>query len=278
MHKLTEQNIPTYMNNKLFANNPAYISNIHDQSFYQQTQLQKTEQMRKIKNVTELGLTKEQITEYVIAPIKVERCDKGQIETMRAECDNQLKKEYIENNWWKYRTNAPYKNILKDQDWKKTFKTNEDLIVHKYTHADKAGLIEEYNELLKLIEKHNGDLKVVFSASSETKHKEQYKYLQKTKWNAKYNPKEDDLKTYYEKEQRSTNKQQMLDLVIARVMDEDINEAELKQIESDFLTPKNEQIKKTQTIDQPMSCVRIRKAESIKNNDMRTPCARIKKN
>ena len=120
------QNIPTYMNNKLI--NSMYATNIYDQNFYQQTQLQKEEQLRKIKNISDLGLSKEQITEYVISPIKVEKTDAKQIEVLRSECSTQYKKEYIENNWWKHRTNAPYKNILKDQNWKKNFKSNADLI------------------------------------------------------------------------------------------------------------------------------------------------------
>lgn len=230
------QNIPTYMNNKLI--NSIYATNIYDQNFYQQTQLQKEEQLRKIKNVSDLGLSKEQITEYVISPIKVEKTDANQLEVLRAECKTQFKKEYIETNWWKYRTNAPYKNILKDQNWKKNFKSNEDLIVHKYTNIDKIGLLEEYEAIMKLIENHNGELKVVFSASSENKHKEQYTYLQKTKWK-KYNPKDyNDLKNYYEKEQQNiNNKQKILDSVISRVMNEDMTDAELKQIETEFLEP-----------------------------------------
>ena len=54
-------------------NNSLFATNIYDNRFYQQMMMQKEEKIRKIKNVSELGLSKEQIVEYVIAPIKLEK-------------------------------------------------------------------------------------------------------------------------------------------------------------------------------------------------------------
>src|SRR5690606_12699014 len=89
-----------YMNNQMLNNNPIYSSNIYDNNFYQQMMLQKEEQMRKVKNINDLGLSKEQITEYVIAPIKVEKSDASELERLRSSEEQTLTEEFIKTNWW----------------------------------------------------------------------------------------------------------------------------------------------------------------------------------
>jgi hypothetical protein len=231
------------MNNQMLNNNPLYSSNIYDQSFYHQMMLQREEQLRKIKNISDLNLSKEQITEYVIAPIKVEKSDTGEIKKLFDDEEQRLTQKFIEDNWWSQRTNAPYKNILKDQDWKKDFKKEDDLIVHKYSNLDKIGLMKEYETILKLIEHHNGELKVVFSASKESEYKKSFKFVQKYRGRLKYNPKDyNELKDYYDKEQKKFGREQKrIDDVISRIMDDDMDDKELKQIESDFLKPSKSQ-------------------------------------
>lgn len=228
-----------FMNNQMLNNNPLYASNIHDQNFYQQMMLQREEQKRKIKNVSDLGMTREQITEYVIAPIKIERGDKAEIDRYTTEEENMMTKKFIEDNWWSKRTNEPYKNILKDEDWRKDFKKEEDLIVHKVTDLDKVGLMDDYEALIALIEVHDGELKVIFSSSKETEHKKAFKFVQKYKYRMKYDPKDyNDLKDYYKKEQKKFDKEQKrIDDVISRLMDDEMDEKELKRIESEFLKP-----------------------------------------
>ena len=89
-----------FMNNQMLNNNPIYASNIHDQNFYQQMMLQREEQMRKIRNVSDLNMTRDQITEYVIAPIKIERGDGGEIERYINEEEKMMTQKFIEDNWW----------------------------------------------------------------------------------------------------------------------------------------------------------------------------------
>lgn len=168
-----------YMNNKMINNNPIYTSNIYDQNFYQQMMMAREEQLRKIRNVSELGLTKEQLTEYVICPIKEEKSNVSEIAKLLDEENIHFTQQFIEDNWWKTRTNAPYKNILKDQDWTKNFKNSDDLIVHKYTNFDKIGLMDEYDKLCKLLEKHNNELKSIFSVSKENEYKLKFDRVQK---------------------------------------------------------------------------------------------------
>lgn len=239
-------NMPVqYMNNQMFKNNPICASNIHDNNFYQQMMMHKEEQLRRIKNISDLGLTREQITEYVIAPIKIEKSDKCEIDRMFDEENNRCTKDFIEKNWWTQRTNAPYKNILKDEDWKKDFKKLDDLVVHRVTGLDKVGLMEDYHSLLNIIEKHNGQLKVIFSASKESEHKKAFKFVQKYRDRMKYNPKDyNDLKEYYKTEQKKyEHDQKRIEEAITRLMDEDIEDMELKQIESEFLKPKTKKNK-----------------------------------
>lgn len=228
-----------YMNNQMLNNNPLYSSNIYDQNFYQRMMLQREEQMRKIKNVSDLNLSKEQITEYVIAPIKVVKGDTAEIKKLFDDEEQRLTKKFIEDNWWSQRTNAPYKNILKDQDWKKDFKKSKDLRIHKYSNLDKIGLMEEYETINKLLEQHDGELKVIFSSSKESEYKKSFKFVQKYRGRFKYNPKDyNELKGFYEKEQKKFDREQKrIDDVISRIMDDDIDDKELKQIESDFSKP-----------------------------------------
>ena len=228
-----------FMNNQMLNNNPIYATNIHDQNFYQQMMLQREDQMRKIRNISDLNMSREQITEYVIAPIKIERGDKGEIERYTTEEESMMTKKFIEDNWWSKRTNEPYKNILKDEDWRKDFKKEDDLIVHKVTDLDKIGLMDDYKTLVDLIEVHDGELKVIFSSSKETEHKKAFKFVQKYKYRMKYDPKDyNDLKDYYKKEQKKFDREQKhIDNVISRLMDDEIDAKELKCIESEFLKP-----------------------------------------
>jgi hypothetical protein len=240
-----------FMNNQLFNNNPIYTSNINDQNFCQQMMLQREEQMKRIRNVSDLGLTREQITEYVIAPIKIEKSDSSEIERLMNDETSMMTKDFIEKNWWNSRTNAPYKNILKDEDWKKEFKSQKDLIVHKVTNLDKIGLMEDYEALLKIIETHNGQLKTIFSSSKENEHKKAFKFVQKYRDRMKYNPKDyNDLKEYYKKEQKKHDRnQKSLEDAITRLMDDDMDEKELKQLESEFIKPSKSKKNKSKLSD-----------------------------
>ncbi len=232
-----------FMNNQMFNNNPIYASNIHDKNFYQRMMLQKEEQMKKIRNVSDLGLTKEQIAEYVIAPIKLEKSDKSQIEKLCNDEKIMLTEKFIKENWWENRLNLGYKNIIKNHNtvWNKKRESGDDLIVHKVTSQDKVGLLEEYEKILQLIKEHEGELKLVYSASKQNEHKKNFKFVQKTKYRMKYDPKDyNDLKDYYKKEQKKhENEQKRIDDVISRLMDDKMDSKELKEIESELLQPSN---------------------------------------
>lgn len=98
-------------------------------------------------------------------------------------------KEYKNiENYWKGRTNQPYKNILKNEDYSKIIKNENDLIIHKVTSNDKIGIKEKYTEIKKNIEQHNNELKVLYSTSEEAQHKKKFEYNHRYRDRKKYNP------------------------------------------------------------------------------------------
>jgi len=218
------------------SNGMSKLSN-NNQQFYQQMMMAKADQMKKIKNVSELGLTRDQITEYIICPIKVERSSRNEIERYVSDEEAKLAKKYIEDNLWKNRTNAPYKNILKNEDWKKRFATANDLIVHRVSHLDKIGLLDEYKKLVGLMEKHNNELRVIYSTTKESEHLKEFEYVNKYKYTVKYDPKDyNDLKEFYKKEQKKLEKEQKrIDHIINKLTDDDITADEIKLLENEFI-------------------------------------------
>lgn len=228
-----------YMNNNLINNNPSYASNIYDRNFYQQMMMVREEQLKKIHNISDLNMSKEQISEYVIAPIKIEKSKTSEIEKLFNIEEKMLTKNFIENNWWSKRKNIPYKNILKNEDWGKKFDSQEDLIVHKVSDLDKVGLMDDYKKLMKLLEKHDGEIKTIYSASKKNEYKKKFKFVNKYKYRYKYDPKNfDELKNYYKKEQKKHDcEQKRYENIITKIMDENIKTDELKQIESEFFKP-----------------------------------------
>lgn len=233
-HNNLIRNYNTIQSNQ--SNGMNKLSN-NNQQFYQQMMMAKADQMKKIKNVSELGLTRDQITEYIICPIKVERSSRNEIERYVSDEEAKLAKKYIEDNLWKNRTNAPYKNILKNEDWKKRFATANDLIVHRVSHLDKVGLLDEYKKLVGLMEKHNNELRVIYSTTKESEHLKEFEYVNKYKYTVKYDPKDyNDLKEFYKKEQKKLEKEQKrIDHIINKLTDDDITVDEIKLLENEFI-------------------------------------------
>lgn len=228
-----------YMNNNLLNNNPAYSSMMLNPDYHRQMMIMKEQRRKQIRNVGDLNMTREQIVEYVICPIKVEKSDKTEIERLNDDLNSQQTKEFLERNYWNNRTNLPYKNVIKEEDyWKRDFRKQKDLIVHKVTDMDKLGLMDEYYELLDILERHDSDLKVIYSASKKTEHKRKFKYVQKLKYRMKYDPKDyKDLTDYYKKQQHKHNKRiQQYDNIIEMITEnENMTDKELKAIEAEFL-------------------------------------------
>lgn len=231
-------NKQNYLNNQLLNNNPLFESNIYDQNFYQKMRMTREEQRKRINKISDLNLSKEQITEYVIAPIKVAKSNSSEIQKLFDEQTHMITQNFIQQNWWNNRTNAPYKTILKNEKWDREFKSKEDLIVHKVSSLDKIGLMDDYKKLVNMLERHNNDLKVIYSASKETEYKKKFKHVNKYQYKMQYDPKNyNDLKNYYKSEQKKHERdQKRIDELITRIMEDDISSTEIKQIETELLS------------------------------------------
>jgi hypothetical protein len=240
--KFVDSNVP-FKNNPILSGNAMFRETLKNQDFKNRVNMSKIEQMKKIKSVKDLNMTTEQITNYVIAPIKIEKMDKRELnsnyeskKSAYSASDKVVPKQLKE--LWEGRQNTPYKNILKKENYKKDFKTKDDLLVHKYTQLDrdKIKLESEYDALITLLEYHNSELLTIYSASEQTKHKENFDYVLKYKNLIEYDPKNySDLKKYYKKTQKKINKEnkridEMIELLISG---DDLTKDELEQIQKE---------------------------------------------
>lgn len=97
---------------------------------------------------------------------------------------NELKNKYNNdiNKYWENRTNEPYKNIIKDQDYKKKIINTSDLIVHKVTPQDKIGVDNDFVKLQHEIDEQNNYIKNFYSVSKKQEHQNLFEYNHKYKF------------------------------------------------------------------------------------------------
>lgn len=122
---------------------------------------------------------KDYLRNILIKPINTKN-DRKQIEKKYIEKENKFEGELKEA--WNKRTNMPYKNIIKNDDYKKNIKKSEDLIVHKVSEEDKKGVNEKLDKHLKDLNDHDNQLKVIYSTSNEIKHIKKFEYNHKYKF------------------------------------------------------------------------------------------------
>jgi hypothetical protein len=223
-HQQYASNRSPFANNAMLSNNPMFMTSIYDPAFGQRLQMEKLGKMRRAKNISDLNVSQDQLMKYVINPIVAERLDMEKAMALFNQRDStydhidrktaQMGENTIArigttskllDEWWNGRTNMPYKNILKNENYKKEFKKKEDLTVYKYSAVDKdkIKLAKELVDKKKKLERHNKELKIVFSASNEAACLEEFEYVQKYKYRIKYDPKNfSDLKKSFKKEQK----------------------------------------------------------------------------
>lgn len=245
--KMNTNNTP-FINNQMLNNNPAFFANIKDNSYYQKMNIEKMERMRKIKSADELGISKEKLTDFVICPIKVEKENNKEIarkygeKSMTYVATKKKGKDTIPDfldKLFQGRTNNPYKNIIKDEDYTKNFKKKEDLIVHKVTSIDKNLIktMAEFEEMMDFIEIHDGELEIKYSKAKENKYKEKFDYENKIKYRIKYDPKNyGDLKKFYKKEQKKIKKtsKRFDEMIEMLLVSENFTKEELDEINKPF--------------------------------------------
>lgn len=97
---------------------------------------------------------------------------------------NELKNKYNNdiNNYWKDRTNEPYKNIIKDQDYRKKIVDTSDLIVHRVTQQDKIGVDKDFVKLQHELDEQNNYIRNIYSVSKKQEHQNLFEYNHKYKF------------------------------------------------------------------------------------------------
>ncbi len=185
----SSNNIP-FNNNQMLNNNPAFYGSLKDPHFFQRLQQAKMEQLKRAKNVNDLGISKDELLKYVICPTKSEKLDKDSALKLYSTKENEYTDKF-QTDMGKLCTNMPYKNILKNENYKKDFKTKDDLIVSRLSDIDrdKYKLLSELEVLSRKLETHNKELKVIYSAGEENKWKEEFEYVTKYKYRLKHDPK-----------------------------------------------------------------------------------------
>lgn len=224
-----QQNRPVgYQNNNLLMNNPMlqqqqYMQqqqmqqqNQYMQQMQQIQQMQRMKQMEKLNEI-DVSMDKEKIKESLIKPIKIEKSkqEKAELEKKWKETEN----NYYDNSgkgkdfgtevkqYWAKRTNQPYKNIMKNEDYTKKISSDKDLIVHRVTNKDKEGVEEGFLDLQDKLEKHNDELKVIYSVSKKNEHKKKFEYNHVYKYRVQHEGKDhdemkDDRIKYYKAQQK----------------------------------------------------------------------------
>lgn len=242
-------------NHPMFNNNSNQVKQMQMKQMYQNMErMKQLEEMKRQKKIREINnMDKKKLAEYVIRPEK-DNLEKKDIENINSEysqlerlykTDNEYKKHM--DKYYKKRTNEPYKNILKDENYKKQFKKEEDLIVHKVTNLDKDKKIieEKFRKLENVIKQHNNELDAFYSASKEAENKKKFEYENVYKFRVKYDPKqhtqnkEEKLEYYKNEQQKLDKKNNKFNETIKKMVDNNLFDKE--QLEALGITEQNEQ-------------------------------------
>jgi hypothetical protein len=223
--------------------------------------MERMQQIHRAKRVENMQIKEEELYKYLINPIQVDKAKKEELDKeykdassgyiveydKRSKNDKpdkylqkKITKGYIVSKedlerktngnkkireWWGGRTNQPYKNILKKENYEKQFKNKDDLIVHRVTKKDrnKVLLDEELSKLEELLAEHNDQLKLVYSKQQKAKHKKKFQYTNIYKYRMTHNAKDwKELRDFHEKEQSKIDKKdKKIDNMINLLMDID---------------------------------------------------------
>ena len=109
-----------FQKNPLLNNNPNFMSNSRDSTFFNKINMTKLDQIKRARNIEEIGLDKNQLTDIIISPITINKTNKRELDEIYNDIVPIQKK--IVEEWWNTRTNQPYKNIIKKDLFNKDYK------------------------------------------------------------------------------------------------------------------------------------------------------------
>jgi hypothetical protein len=245
--------------------------------------IQRQKDLQKIKHIEKLNelenkVDKNKIRESVIKPVKLEKKNNINdiVDHIKKDWDIQISKKNnngnryknISNqfksksdnqkqNFWNKRTNQPYKNIITDKKYidpfiNKKIINQKELIVHKVSKLDKNGVDEDFENLQNNIEKHDNELKVVYSTTKEAEHKKKFNYNHKYKYRVSYTPsnhnklKKNKIEFYKKEQKKSEQGKDKVDTIIASLVDDGIlDEDEIEQLKQIPNTPRQSNKSKT---------------------------------
>jgi hypothetical protein len=250
-HRVHIQSNNPYTQNTLLNNNPQYVNCAQDRDFYNRINTQKIQRQQQKQTIKDFNLTKEQLTNYVIRPLKLEKPSSEALIAVyndRKQLYNNGEttevSQYIKN-LWNQRQNTPYKTFLTKGggnlkiDYTKKYETQADLIVHKVSTFDKDR-VRLNKKLILLNEKilgHDGELKIMYSVSKKAEHLEKFEYVHKIKNRVKFDPKDStDLKEYYKKQQKKEKKinKRLNEALELLAEDENITKEDLDEIKNEI--------------------------------------------
>lgn len=133
-------------------------------------------------------------------------------------------------NYWKGRTNDPYKVILVEENFKKDFKSDKDLIVHRVTQADKDSkkVTQAYIATQENMEKHNNELQMIYSTDKKNEHLKKFQYTNVYRYKCKTESKDhDEMKKdtvayYKDKQKKEEESKQNRDQVLSSLINNNI--------------------------------------------------------
>lgn len=167
-------------------------------------------QGRQIKDVTTTNEHRD-IKEIILDQHHVDKkLDKSQFNRMF----NNVNRTHDEiDKLWKQRTNQPYKNITSYENFKKDYKTQDDLILHRVNNTDKdlKVFVSDMNKMKQQLNLHNNELRDKYSDVKRDKYEQEFEYNHIKKYNVKYDPTsfenmKGDIVAYYKKEQLEQEK------------------------------------------------------------------------
>lgn len=131
-------------------------------------------------------LTKDKLVEYIINPIKIDKNNQD-INQKYNEISQEYKTGEQLNEWWRTKTNQPYKPLLKNVP-NVDVNCAEHLVVHKITKDDKNVNIfnKELETMKDEITKQNNVLNSIYSKSNYLEFKKNFEYINKN--TTKYDP------------------------------------------------------------------------------------------
>lgn len=167
---------------------------------YRANLLKKQQNIKKIENTHNLVNNNEELKNLIIKPVKVDKNNNKDVQNQFKKMqdigayEKDINKNIVVNKLWNERTNIPYKKIIYDDIAMAKFlaiknpKTNDEkkilereFIIHKVTNNDKMGADNRFNNLKTNLEKHNNELKKIYSVDNKKNHEEKFIYNHKYK-------------------------------------------------------------------------------------------------